>query len=169
MHYHPQLLTALGYGDGLNHEYPQLGDTLPYVDFGSSVGSALRIYARNGITCAIFSGVQSSQRILKCWGDDYNNSGLLANSAIINNSYQSQAIGATPESMISMAAIQLGTNEDVQDLALGDYYICSQLASARIKCWGWNRHGELGSGVADQYLGKQSSTMGDQLPALAIE
>jgi alpha-tubulin suppressor-like RCC1 family protein len=67
---------------------------------------------------------------LKCWGD--NRYGQLGTNSI--------------ESSDIPLSVSLGTKIGVKQIALGSYHSCAVLKSDELKCWGWNRHGQLGDG-----------------------
>jgi alpha-tubulin suppressor-like RCC1 family protein len=40
-----------------------------------------------------------------------------------------------------------GIDQDVVDLSVGEHFGCALLINTRIKCWGWNKQGQLGNGT----------------------
>jgi alpha-tubulin suppressor-like RCC1 family protein len=53
------------------------------------------------------------------------------------------------------------------ELAAGSYHSCVRLDNGRVKCWGYNGHGQLGLGDGNN-RGDQADEMGDNLPAVDL-
>ncbi len=81
-------------------------------------------------TCAIFS----DEKELKCWGR--NEFGQLGNNSTTSSK--------TPVSVFENFEA-LGFLKGVEKIALGDKHTCTTLKNDRIKCWGDNWFGQLGS------------------------
>jgi alpha-tubulin suppressor-like RCC1 family protein len=90
----------------------------------SGISGATAIAAGGYHTCALAGGA------VKCWG--YNNDGEIDR-------------GATGDSFSPVAAVGLGSG--VAQLISGTYHSCAILNSGAMKCWGWNRDGQLGDGT----------------------
>lgn len=97
--------------------------------------------------------------ILKCWG--YNASGQLG-----KGNTNSLGDGAG-EMGSNLAAIQLGTERTVRQLAMGAYYNCAILDNSTVKCWGDNQYGVLGKGDTN-HLGDGAGEMGDSLTVVDL-
>lgn len=118
----------LGYGHTRN-----IGDGEPvtasgYVTLG---GLATKIAAGSDHTCAI---LQSGA--VRCWGS--NSLGQLGHGTTF-------PIG-DDETVASAGNVDLGPGVTVQQLALGALHTCALLSSGKVRCWGYNAHGQLGYG-----------------------
>jgi len=78
-------------------------------------------------TCAITSGGAA-----RCWG--YNTSGQLGDGTIVNEAVPVQVSGLT---------------SGVTAVAAGDSFACAMTSGGTVKCWGYNRTGELGDGTTN--------------------
>jgi alpha-tubulin suppressor-like RCC1 family protein len=103
---------------------------------GGGFSYGQQIVAGGAHTCALTTGGG-----LKCWGS--NTLGQLGD-------------GSSTDSLIPVDVA--GLSSDVQSIALGDKFTCALLPWGRLKCWGENTHGQLGTG----------STISSSLPAFAI-
>lgn len=70
---------------------------------------------------------------VQCWGS--NQRGQLGNGTTIGSLEPSSAVLGTPDSSVG-TSIQLGA---------GEQHTCMMLGSTRLRCWGANYHGQLGS------------------------
>jgi len=79
-------------------------------------------------TCVI---LEETGQVL-CWG--YNGAGQLGIGSVSNvyNPSTSRTVNLSPD---LSAAVQI---------SLGLYYTCALIEDGRIKCWGYNDHGQLG-------------------------
>jgi len=109
----------------------QLGDgtttdsTTPvYVDVGSG-RYAVAISGGRYHTCAILDDAS-----LKCWG---------------HNGYGQLGDGSTTTTSTPVS-VDLGSGRSAAALAVGKTHTCAILDDASLKCWGFGRNGELGTG-----------------------
>ncbi len=109
----------------------QLGDgtttdsTTPvYVDVGSG-RYAVAISGGRYHTCAILDDAS-----LKCWGQ---------------NSYGQLGDGSTTTTSTPVS-VDLGSGRTAASLSVGNIHTCAILDDASLKCWGYGRNGELGTG-----------------------
>ncbi|CAE7391738.1 Rcbtb1 [Symbiodinium necroappetens] len=154
---------------------------------GPSESSLKAVFARRGL--------RLDDGTVKCWG--YNNQGQLGLGtteqmgdgtsemgdylpAVLDdgtvkcwgfNSYGQLGLGTTDsmgdgshEMGDYLPAVSLGTGRSAVEVAAG---ACARLDDGSVKCWGRNRHGQLGLGTTDN-MGDGSSEMGDYLPAVSL-
>ncbi|MDB3870679.1 hypothetical protein N9318_00005, partial [Euryarchaeota archaeon] len=138
----------VGNGNGSGTEYSP-----EHVDLGSGRTAVVAATGHHH-SCAILDNGS-----VKCWGAP--SSGQLGIPTISGNNYQ-----------YSPLSVDLGTGKTAVALALGDYFTCSILDDASLKCWGSNSDGQLGLGNSgspdtDQYS-PQSVNVGDNRTAVAI-
>ena len=96
------------------------------IDLGTGrVTSA--VSAANNYACAILDNGE-----LKCWGE--NDNGQLGNGG--NNQINSP----------STTSVDLGTGRTAVAVSAGNDHNCAILDNGELKCWGEDRHGELGNG-----------------------
>ena len=114
---------------GLGHHYPVGDDEIPVfyedVDVGENV---LKLALGQRFTCALLE----SQNI-KCWGN--NSSGQLG---LGHNFYRSN------QKPSFLHPIDFGTTATPIDIAAGSHHACALFETGQIKCWGYNRYGQLG-------------------------
>ncbi|MBI2606671.1 MAG: hypothetical protein HYW49_11395 [Deltaproteobacteria bacterium] len=160
----------LGYGDTANRFSPG-----PIVDLGDDAGNgsgnpyyAKAIAAGFGHTCAILNNDK-----VKCWGrNNYGQLGLGDNSASKAN------IGDEAGEMgNALAFVDLGTGRTAKAISCGSEHTCAILDNDKLKCWGNNNYGQVGSGInssSSQYpspwysIGAVAGEMGDQLPYVSL-
>ena len=85
------------------------------------------VSAANNYACAILDNGE-----LKCWGE--NDNGQLGNGG--NNQINSP----------STTSVDLGTGRTAVAVSAGNDHNCAILDNGELKCWGEDRHGELGNG-----------------------
>ena len=132
-------LMDAGHGGGVkcwgDNAYGQLGDgtrinrTMPVAVSGLA-GGVSTVVAGLSHTCAL-----TSAGGIECWGD---------------NSYGELGDGTTTDR--GTPADVLGLIGGVSAVAAGDCYTCALLDADHgggVKCWGWNRYGQLGNGTQD--------------------
>lgn len=118
-------VTCWGY-----NAYGQLGDgtttqrATPVNVRGLETG-VVALAAGIGHTCAL-----THAGAIKCWG--YNLNGQLGDGSTTNRT--------TPVTVVGMGS-------GVTRMATGNNHGCAVSTDGATKCWGWNNHGQLGSGV----------------------
>jgi alpha-tubulin suppressor-like RCC1 family protein len=143
---------------------PSLGDEsgemamLPPINFGPG-RRAIDIAAGQIFTCA-----RLDDNSVKCWGG--NSEGQLGQ----GNTVQ---LGVVVGDLAAAAPINLGTGLTPTALSLAQDHACAILADAaganHVKCWGDNRWGQLGLGIAlNDHRGDAENEMGDSLPEVNL-
>ncbi|GAB5371150.1 hypothetical protein AAMO2058_001554600 [Amorphochlora amoebiformis] len=136
-----------------------MGDALPYVDFGCST-TVVDISASRETTCAILHDGR-----LVCWGRGTfgeNGNGLPSNE-IIGDYFREMGDG--------LVSVDLGWNRSAVSICSGFEYHCALLQNGGVKCWGRNQHGQLGQ---DDEMNRGSTPsptvgdLGDSLPELNL-
>ena len=145
----------LGLGDiaGRGGRPGQMGDNLPTVDLGTG-RTAQSIAAGGEWTCALLDN-----GTVKCWG--YNGDGELGLGDNTNRGEQPGQMGD------NLPAASLGTGRTARAIAAGGSNTCALLDDGTVKCWGFNRVGELGLGDVTE-RGDQPGQMGDNLPTVSL-
>ena len=132
----------------------EMGDSLPYLDFGTS-STIIDIAAGYYHSCALFSDGK-----VKCWGDNYH--GRLG--------YETNKRGFPdgPNQMgDNLAFVDLGTDLKVIKITIGDEHSCALFDNQKVKCWGYGYDGQLGY-ENNSTLGDSVGEMGDSLPFVDI-
>eukprot|EP01083_Nonionella_stella_P049024 130763_1 len=145
----------LGYGDRDNRgDAPgQMGDLLNTIDLGTNF-IPTQIVAGQSHTCAL-----SQSNTMKCWGT--NAAGQLGYG-------DQEARGWGPGQMgDSLNTIDLGTNFIVTQIVAGRYHTCALSRNKTVKCWGYNKFGQLGYGDTNN-RGDNRSEMGDYLNTIDL-
>ncbi len=66
-----------------------------------------------------------------------------------NNEYGQLGDGGLEDSTVPVAVDTSDIAGDIVDLALGEHHSCARTEQGRLYCWGRNRDGEIGLGIAD--------------------
>ena len=120
----------------------QLGNGAPIAQSAtpvsvSNITGAAQISAGNNYSCAV-----TADGTVRCWGNNNPHAGKPGDGTII---------GSTPPSSIFwIIPSPPGTaNPQIQHqkIAAGNQHTCAVVENGRVKCWGDNRSGELGSGT----------------------
>eukprot|EP01083_Nonionella_stella_P260836 888816_1 len=146
----------LGYGDSNNRGGTSntMGDDLPEIDLGFNF-TAMQIVTGSHHTCAL-----STNNRVKCWG--FNLYGQLGYSDIYDNRGD-----VSNEMADNLLEIDLGSNFTPVQIAasvgiVGYDHTCALSAMYKVKCFGYNYHGELGYGDTNN-RGYAANQMGDNL------
>ena len=99
-------------------------------DLTVNASSATIISIRSYHTCAVLDNGSA-----KCWG--HNQYGRLG----IDNETQ---MGDDTGEMSQLTGINLGTGRTATSISAGEYHTCALLDNGAVKCWGFNRYGQLG-------------------------
>ena len=136
----------------------EMGNSLAYTNLGTNAqGQPLTVASIDAGyygTCAILEGGG-----VKCWGDNAN--GKLGQGHTSNIGDQAADMGN------NLDPIDLGTNAQgqahtVKDVAVQIHSVCAILDDDRVKCWGYNGHGNLGHGDNVNH-GDSANEMGNNL------
>ena len=147
--------TSIGDGPG------EMGSNLLAVNLGTNhtakfitVGDNPTGSDPNNHVCAILD-----DNSVKCWGG--NNYGQLGLG-------HTDARGNNPDNMgDNLLAIDLGTNREAKVISAGEHYTCAILDNNKVKCWGKNDEGQLGSGHTES-RGDKANQIGDNLLAIDL-
>lgn len=141
--------------DFYNYRGAEMGDTLPYINFGSDL-NLTSINAGHDHTCALFTN-----GLIKCFGrNDYGQLGL-------GNTLPR---GLEPNTMGDfLPFIDLGTSETVANIFTSSVadYTCVVLQSLKVKCFGWSYLGDNLPKI-NKYYGDDPNEMGNALPFFPI-
>eukprot|EP01083_Nonionella_stella_P154658 498649_1 len=149
----------LGYGNNTNKGdvANTMGIDLPFIDLGGS-WSGTQIAAGVYHTCALLSNA-TNHNVIKCFGRGI--SGALGIGDTENRGNEANEMGD------NLTPIDLGIGFDPIQITTGDRLSCALSASKKIKCFGWNNHGQLGIGDTLN-RGVSAGQMGDDLPVVAL-
>jgi alpha-tubulin suppressor-like RCC1 family protein len=129
-----------------------LGNMLPVVNVGT--GRTVReVVCGFQHMCALLD-----TRQVKCWGSD--SAGQLGLDSTAGHGASADGMGD------NLPPVDLGTGRTVSSLASGDGYTCAVLDTHELKCWGYNRLGELG---LPDLLDNRGDGIVDMGPATAME
>ena len=148
-------LLGLGDIETRGDQAGELGDALPFLDFGTAQPAVeLAAGVHGDHTCARFADGS-----IRCWGSNaYGELGL----------GDSKSRGDEPLEMGSrLPTVNLGTGASVIAIKAGSGSTCALLDGGNIKCWGNNNFGQLGLGDGLR-RGAQSGEMGDALPSVQL-
>ncbi len=145
-----------------DNTYGQLGiassDTSPhhtpssesFVSLGTGL-DAKDIFAGAYHTCAVLNDTDVSDGDdtdkVKCWGR--NNNGQLGIGSLVDQNNPS-----------AVAILDFGTDDRVNELALGAFHTCARIWDNTIRCWGSDTYGQLGNGSAGDFTSPQTSASG---------
>lgn len=128
-------------GDGTQTDRPALGDV---VTLTSGVKA---IVAADESACAL-----TAAGGVKCWGDDA--FGQLGDG--------SRGLRSTPVDVV-------GLTSGVRSVVVGRMHSCAITTSGALKCWGYNRMGQLGDGTTtDRYTPVDVVGLGSGVKAVAV-
>lgn len=144
---------GLGDLDSRGDEPGEMGDALPPVDLGTG-RTARSVSIGWSHTCAVLDDATT-----KCWGD--NREGILGLGDVAPRGSQPGQMGD------ALPAVDLGTGFTPSSVAAGQYFSCGVSTDGRVKCWGQNIDGVLGTADAT-YHGESPDSMGDGLPAVDL-
>ncbi|UQA56517.1 RCC1 domain-containing protein [Polyangium aurulentum] len=113
----------------------------------------LQVAAGGYFTCA-----RLSDGTVKCWGA--NGNGQLGLGNVEDHGTVAEKMGN------DLPAVDLGPGQIAIDIAAGYEHACALLAGGAVKCWGWNKAGQLGLGDTAN-RGDAPGEMGEAL--LAVE
>ena len=141
----------MGYGDTKNRGSSAItmGNQLPFLDLGAgATASSVAVGAYHA--CAI---VEADSRCgLRCWGSPSN--GRLGYGSI-------QQRGSTSRGDVGYVNLGIGSSPTSVVAGLG--FTCVLTANGKVKCFGLNTYGQLGTGdTLDR--GSTPGTVGDNLP-----
>jgi alpha-tubulin suppressor-like RCC1 family protein len=144
----------LGLGDAADRGgAPTDMQSLPTVDFGAGL-TASAIAAGRAHSCALLNG-----GTVKCWGA--NDHGQLGQGDTNNRGDAPGEMGA------ALLPIDLGAGRTATALSARGDHTCALLDNSRIRCWGRNTWGQLGTGDPVDH-GSSPGTMGDALPMVSL-
>lgn len=125
-----------------------MGNNLKSIDLGTG-RTAIQITAGEGHVCGLLDNND-----IKCWG--MNSFGQLGQGHDNN-------IGDAPGEMgDALKPIDLGFEAEPVSVVAGGLHTCVLLNDGQIKCWGRNRHGQLGIGHI-RHVGDDEGEMGENL------
>lgn len=136
-------------GDGLG----EMGNSLPGVDLGEG-RTANAIAAGGGHNCALLDN-----NTVKCWG--YNTYGDLGLGDTLARGDGANEMGD------NLPAVDLGAGRTAKSIVAGGSHTCALLDDNTVKCWGWNRDGQLGLDDTSN-RGDNENEMGENLPTVNL-
>jgi len=144
----------LGLGDVNNRgdEPNEMGDNLPVVDIGAA--TPISISAGTLHTCVLLDDKTS-----KCWG--YNEYGNLVIGSVLSVGNEPNEMGA------NLKVSDWGKGLKISSLLLGWDFSCALLSDGKIKCFGYNKHGELGQGNK-RPRGQTPNSIGNKLRPIKL-
>jgi len=148
---------ALGYGDvecrgdGAN----EMADNLAAIDLGTG---------KHAVAIAPGACALLNDGTVKCWGN--NEHGQLGLGDVETRGDQPGEMGD------ALPPVNLGTGKLAVAISGNRYHRCAVLDDGSVKCWGWNKYGQLGvesTGIGErEYYGNLPSEMGENLPAVRL-
>ena len=129
----------------------EMGANLPFLEFGTTE-KVMKIEAAGATNCAIFESGR-----LKCWGNNSSGNLFMGNEQI--------SYGGEAGEMKKLPFLDLGVNEKVTQISLGQLHSCAVFKSGRLKCWGSNYKGALGLESPNEgSIGNLPEHLGKALP-----
>ncbi len=122
------------------------------VELGS--GTVTHIACGGNHSCAVLDNTT-----VKCWGQG--TFGRLGNGSTANIGDNENEMGD------NLQAVDLGTTKTISEIKANLYHTCVRFSDKTVKCWGYNRAGNLGVGHEND-LGDDASEMGENLPWLVF-
>ena len=142
-------------GDAAN----EMGSLLPYVNLGTNQ-IVTSIELGHDFACATVKSVEDTYSLVKCWGS--HTAGQLGTGTSVST------LGtATSHMGDNLLPVNLGIVTTVKSISCGHSHVCALLSNDKVKCWGSNAKGQLGGGVAVDFVGR-SSDMGDSVPEVSL-
>ena len=135
-------------GTNAGDEPGEMGDRLPTFDFGFPV---IQVAVGHDYTCVL-----SAEGQVRCWGRNY---------------FAQLGLGDTSDRDVDGATdVDLGTGMSATHLAVGvnSFHSCVILQDETVRCWGYNRYGQLGQGNSLN-VGNGPGEMGDYLEPMAVD
>ncbi|CAE6963215.1 unnamed protein product [Symbiodinium sp. CCMP2592] len=144
----------LGYGHTrhVGDEPLEMGQHLPAVDLGTGV-EVVHVAAGIDHTCALLRGGR-----VKCFGQGR----LLGLGDEENRGDEHGEMGS------ELPVVDLGTDFEAVQLALGYAHSCALSSQSAVKCWGQSNRLGLGLGDGGRYIGTNPNEMGDALPVVDL-
>lgn len=131
----------------------ELGDNLPFIDFGIGDQLITKVTCGSAHSCVLFD----SEKV-KCFGSNSAGQiGIGVTISIVGNS--TGYVGDT------LPFINIGNGLKIKGLASGRFHNCVLVPGNKVKCFGNNDSGQLGYGNTAR-IGTDSSKLGDFLPFL---
>ncbi len=137
----------------------EMGNNLQFIDLGSSTVKAISV---GGIVCVLLELGE-----IKCWGD--NTYGQLGLGDMSSRGDEANEMGS------NLPSVDLGTEDGTETglpfipkaVSVGGSHVCALSENGRVKCWGYNRFGQLGLGDLDP-RGDGDNEMGNNLPSVDL-
>jgi hypothetical protein len=126
----------------------EMGDLLPYIDFGVN-RTAIAIATGTAHACVILEDGS-----VKCWGK--NTDGQLGLGDQRDRGFLPGEMGD------ALPAVALGSGRHARSISCGARHTCAVLSDGSVECWGANARGELGQGDVTP-RGVAPGQMGDAL------
>lgn len=137
-------------GRGLRPD--DMGDKLPFVMIEQKIQA---ISAGTGFSCALLGDGS-----FKCWGDNYY--GMLG----VENDQTYGANTATMGTHLPSVKLENGPYTGLS-ISAGYLHTCAIYlfkGNKKLKCWGYNQQGRLGTGVEERSIGSRPNSMAEKLP-----
>ena len=141
---------------GIGDNPGEMGDNLPYLDFGNPRRKVVSLSTRGASACALFDNGR-----FKCWGHD--GSRQLG----LELPHPNDQIGDDAGEMgYNLRHVDIGNGQRAQTVVMGRGHACAVLTTGQLKCWGKNSSYQLGLG--DKARRGQKGTMGNKLPMVNL-